>query len=30
LSFLCLRIPLFSMPPSHDSVIGTFHCLFIV
>ena len=29
LSFHCLKIPLFSMPSSHDSVIKMFHCLFI-
>jgi hypothetical protein len=29
LSFHCLKIPLFSMPSSHDPVIKMFHCLFI-
>jgi hypothetical protein len=28
--FIVLKIPLFSMPSSHDPVIRMFHCLFIV
>jgi hypothetical protein len=28
--FIVLKIPLFSMPSSHDPVIRIFHCLFIV
>jgi hypothetical protein len=28
--FIVLKIPLFSMPSSHDPVFIKFHCLFIV